>query len=145
MKSVSNWTHLEPFGLVFLTGEACFLSHRLLLDCTDQGRGILAKAFGLPSITLAEPWNGKSAAGVHVGSVLLPQSLFSTLAIFALLESGHPEVILCRNGTVIGFELEDTEDERQQTRRLLKNDFVRSFAYGRHQDRNLHLISGRTA
>ncbi len=144
MKSVSSWSHLEPFGLVFLTGEADFLSHRLLFDCTEEGKKLLACAFGVASIQLAEPWNGRSSAGKHVGSILLPQRLFPSLAIFALLESGHPEVILCRNGTVIGFEPDDTEDERQQTRRLLKNDFVRSFAYGRNRDRNLHQMSGRT-
>lgn len=144
MKSVSNWSHLEPFGLVFLTAEACALSHRLLLDCTEEGRALLARAFGVQSLTLAEPWNSKSSAGIHVGSVMLPQSLFPTLAVFALLESGHPKVWLCRNGTVLGFEPGDTEDEKQQAARHLEGEVVRVFAYGRNRDRNRHLFTGRT-
>ena len=40
-----------------LTGEACGLSYRILCDVTEAGRKTLAKALGIPNLTLPAAWN----------------------------------------------------------------------------------------
>ncbi len=144
MKSISSWSHLEPFGIVFLTGEACGLSYRYLCDATAKGRGILEAAFGLQCLNLEEPWNTGSKDSPHIGSLLLPPDLFATLAVFALLESNHLEAWVCKNGTVLGFDAHDTQDEKEQTARFLEGEVVRTFAYrGTAGSRNRHAMTGR--
>jgi hypothetical protein len=57
VKTIDCWRDLEPFGIDPLTGEACGLMCRILFDVTERGRRILAKAFGVPDLKLAERWN----------------------------------------------------------------------------------------
>lgn len=143
MKSLGSWHDLEPFGIVFLTGEACGLSLRFLCDVTRKGRSVLEAAFGLPCMNLAEPWNTGSKDDPHVGSILLPPELFATLAIFALLESNHLEAWACKNGTVLGFDASDTPECIEQSARFLEGDVSRKFSYrGTARDRNVHVMSG---
>ena len=37
MKTISQWRHLEEYGIVPLTGEACGLMYRILCDLTEHG------------------------------------------------------------------------------------------------------------
>src|SRR3954454_14489234 len=109
MKTIYNWRDLESYGIDPLTGEACGLMARVLFDCTEGGRKILAKALGIPDLKLAEPWNRGTAADPHVGSILLPHAMLTLVAVFALLESGCDEVWQHEQG-VIGFEPVDSQE-----------------------------------
>jgi hypothetical protein len=141
MRHVTCWNDLRPFGLDCLTGEACGLMYRILFDCTERGRKIVAKCFGIPDLTLAEAWNRGSKDEPHVGSIMLSQEMLVPLGVFALLESGCTEAWIV-NGGVIGVEKGDDADQIQQSRQWHKPSRALRYA-GTAGDRNLHVMSGR--
>ena len=143
MKSINCWNDLEPFGIVPLTGEACGLMYRILFDVTEKGRTIVAKCFGIPNVTLPEPWNLGSPDNPHVGSILLTREMLQPLAVFALLESGFKEVYVVKD-SVHGFEATDAPDLIEDVKRWSRVDHARRLAYGGTAgDRNIHVMSGR--
>lgn len=146
MKIIDCWRHLESYGIDPLTGEACSLGHRILFDCTENGRKVLAKALGIPDLKLAEAWNRGSADDPHVGSIMLPHAMLTCVAVFALLESGHDEVWQYEHG-VVGFGPGDSRERRAAYLDMLRPNLVRRYAYpGGAQsvsDRNIHMASGR--
>ena len=145
MKSIHCFNDLVAYGIDPLTGEACGLSYRILCDVTENGRKILAKTFGIPILTLPEPWNRGMPGHPHVGSVMLPLELLVPLGLFALLESGCTEVWLVRDGGVIGIEVGDDAEMIDANRRMIGEKLLRSLAYrGTAGDRNVHVMSGRT-
>jgi hypothetical protein len=144
MKTITCFADLAAYGIEPLTGEACGLGYRILCDVTEKGRNVLSKAFGIPTLVLAENWNRGSPQDPHVGCVMLAHEMLTSLAIFALLESGCKEVWLVRDGGVIGIELEDLPDMIDANRRLIGERLVRTLAYrGTAGDRNVHMMSGR--
>lgn len=80
MKTIANWRDLEPYGIKMLTGEACGLQYRILCDTTDEGQTLLRKVFDFKTLGLEDNWNSGST-----GSVMLPQEMFTPLAVFALV------------------------------------------------------------
>ena len=144
MKSIRCFNDLAAYGIDPLTGEACGLSYRILCDLTENGRTILAKAFGIPKLTLPEAWNRGTTADPHVGSVMLPFEMLVPLAVFAFLESGCREVWIVRDGGVIGIEAGDDAEMIDANRRMVGERLLRSLAYrGTAGDRNMHVMSGR--
>src|SRR5688500_15596888 len=101
MQWIHSFHDLSRYGIDPLTGEACGLMFRILFDCTERGRTILAKCFGVPDLTLAEPWNRGSADDPHVGSIMLAQCMLQPIAVFALLESGCTECWLHKQGNLV--------------------------------------------
>lgn len=144
MKTISSVADLGAYGIKALTGEACGLSYRILFDVTGAGRNILAKAFGIPGLSLAEQWNRGTADNPHIGSIMLAPEQFSFLGIFALLESGCSEVWLLKDGGLVGIEPGDTPEILEANRRLIGDRLLQSLAYrGTAGDRNVHVTSGR--
>lgn len=144
MKTVASWNDLLPYGIDCLTGEACGLSYRLLCDLTEKGRKILAKAFGIPNLQLAEAWNRGGKDDPHVGSIMLAPELLTPIAVFALLENGCLEAWACC-GTVIGILPDDDREECVAfIKRFHADKGLRRLAYqGTARDRNVHQMSGR--
>ena len=146
MKTITCFNDLMPFGIDALTGEACGLSYRILCDVTEHGRKILAKALGIPALTLPEPWNRGGATDPHIGSVMLSFEMLTPLAVFALLESGCREVWLVRDGSVIGIEPDDSLEMIEANRQLVGDRLSRTLGYrgtAEAGDRNVHMMSGR--
>src|SRR5215831_7531739 len=65
MKTVTCWNDLQPLGIIPLTGEACGLMYRILFDVTEKGRKVLSKCYGIPNMSLPEPWNSGSKDDPH--------------------------------------------------------------------------------
>ena len=144
MKSINCFNDLVAYGIDPLTGEACGLSYRILCDVTENGHKVLAKAFGIPKLTLSEAWNRGMTTDPHVGSVMLAFEMLVPLAVFALLESGCTEVWIVREGSVIGIEPSDTPEMIEANRLLVGDRLARALAYrGSAGDRNVHMMSGR--
>ena len=145
MKTIDSWSHLVPFGIDALTGEACSLSYRLLCDTTENGCKILAKLFGIPNLQLAEPWNRGSTAEPHVGSIMLVPDLLVPIAVFAFLETGCVEVFTLPH-CAFGMEPDDDREEHLAVIKHFHGEKnLRRFAYrGTAQDRNVHQMTGRT-
>jgi hypothetical protein len=145
MKSINSWRDLERFGIEVLTGESCGLNYRLLFDCTEKGRKILARLLGIPRLQLAEPWNRGTPEEPHVGSILLSREMLMPVATFALLENGCSEVWVVEGDTAFGLEPSDDRDEMLKL--ILgphRKNMLRRFAYqGTAGDRNIHQMSGR--
>ena len=72
---------LEEFGIIALTGEACGLAMRTLCDCTQEGIELIREFMRVDPI--GSPWNSKG-----VKSVLLPNSIFPDLWVFAHVRKG---------------------------------------------------------
>jgi hypothetical protein len=139
MKTISSWSHLEPFGIVMLTGEACSLMYRLLCDLTDRGKQIVERCL---SVQIAsENWNSGATDDPHVASVMLTHEMLVPLAVFALLDAGCREVWVT-DRAAIGVEPEDTDETVERMKEVYQPR--RRFVYhGPYQDRNQHMMSGR--
>ena len=139
MKKICCWDDLTPFGIEILTAEACGVSYRCLCDVTEKGRKVLSVAFGIPNFSLAEAWNRGTNALPHVGSIMLSQCMLTPIGVFALLESGCSEVLLMKNGVLLGMEPSDRPEDIAHL-----SEFVRKFSYGGTAgSRNQHFFSGR--
>jgi hypothetical protein len=72
--------------------------------------------------------------------------MLAPLGVFALLESDCTEVWLYQNRNLLGVEPDDTAEIVERCRKLCPESLVRTFAYrGTAGDRNVHMMSGRTA
>jgi len=144
MKTINCWDDLSRYGIVPLTGEACGLMYRILCDVTAHGKSVLEKALGVAELRLSENWNGGSDDNPHVGSLMLAREVLPFVGVFALLESGCPEVWLTKAGGLIGIERADPPEEVERFKRFHADDLARRFAYsGTAGDRNQHMMSGR--
>jgi hypothetical protein len=143
MKRIESMRHLEEYGIIPLTGESDAHMYRILCDVTKRGKAIIERTLAL-GIAPSENWNSGSKDDPHVGSFLLPEEFLSPLAVFCLLsDTKIVEVWLMKDGSVIGFGVEDIAEKEQYTKRL--RDRVRKIFYARSSDRNVHQMSGRTA
>jgi hypothetical protein len=146
VKALTNWDHLRPFGIDALTGEACGLGYRLLCDLTARGKAIVEKCLGTPALTLFEQWNPGNKDDPQVGCILLVPEMCTPLAVFAVLESGYQECWASRDGRVYALDPDDPQDAIEAVRRWLGVEGMRRFCYrGSADDRNVHVMSGRTA
>jgi hypothetical protein len=142
MKTISRMSQLEDYGIIPLTGESDKHMYRILCDCTKRGKAIIERTLGL-QVMLAENWNSGRTGDPHIGSLLLPLEFVPCLAVFALLsDTTTSEVWLLKNGTVIGFSVEDL-DQKEAIRAHHEQE-VRKIFYPMPCDRNLHHMSGRT-
>lgn len=143
MKAISSWRELEAYGIDLLTAESCGLGLRYLCDVTEKGKKILQRLFDVPSITFSEAWNRGSKEEPHVGSILLTHDMLTSIAVFALLETGCTEVWVLKNKAVVGIEASDTEEELKIWQDV-HAPFRRLKPQGTAGDRNVHLMTGRT-
>jgi hypothetical protein len=142
VKTISRWSDLTPFGIDALTGEACGLGYRLQCDLTEGGRKILEKCLGASALVPHYPWNSGTKDDPHTGSIMLVPELLRAVAAFALLESGCKEVYRTAEGTCVGIESTDSQDEKDAL--IQMNGPMRRFAYrGTAGDRNVHVMTGR--
>jgi hypothetical protein len=143
MKTISSWNDLRPYGIDALTGEACGLMYRILFDCTEHGRVIIGRAFGIPGIALEGPWNQGSKEEPHIGSIMLSLEMLVPIAVFALLESGCKEVWLLEK-SVLGIEATDSDDIVATAQKVYGETIRRRLGYrGTAGDRNIHVMTGR--
>ena len=142
MKTLSEWRHLEPYGIVPLTGEACGLMYRILCDVTERGKAIVEKCLGC-QVVLPENWNHGSEATQHIGSIMVVPEMLVPLGVFALLDSGCREVWLVGRA-LIGIEAADDDKEVEMLRAFHEKNIRRRFSYGGTAgDRNIHVMTGR--
>ena len=75
MKTISSLRDLEDYGFKPLTGEACNLSMRMLVDLTEQGCKLFCECYGLPRVDkqFNENWN-PGPVSVHL-AIALPCNL----------------------------------------------------------------------
>ena len=142
MKRIERMTHLEPFGLIPLTGESDRHIYRILLDCTARGKSILERTLDI-QVTLADPWNSGSKEEPHIGSFLLPHEFVPCVAVFALLSDPDiTEVWLHKDGSASGFGVEDA-DLKERLRKHHEGH-LRKIFYATSSDRHRHVFTGRT-
>ena len=110
MKTISSLRDLEDYGFKPLTGEACNLSMRMLVDLTEQGCKLFCECYGLPLDMKScencrvekgfnENWNPGSVA-----SVMLPHDAWQSLGVFALLSGAHHTVLGLEDGVLVGLK-----------------------------------------
>lgn len=173
MKHLRTKEDLRPYGLAYLTGEACAFGIRDPYDVYRNGAEILAATFGVTATefrsTLNRPYNsGDRVDGQQpIGSCLLPREYLSTVAVIALYLAGAEQLFVVtpdqdQEGNrsvphsrcygecgVYGRDKEDTDDAvaawKGQLRRTSCNVHTILVPYGldRHA-RNRHTITGRT-
>jgi len=79
------------------------------------------------------------------GSVMLAYQLLVPIGMFAPQESGRTEVWYYKNGSLLGVEPSDPEEQVEMARRMAPEILVRTFAYrGTAADRNTHRMTGQT-
>ena len=114
MKTISRLSDLEDYGFNPLTGEACNLSMRMLVDLTEQGCKLFCECYGLPRVDkqFNENWN-PGPVSVHlamdpelvsVASVMLPHDAWKSLGVSALLSGAHHTVLCLEDGALVGLK-----------------------------------------
>lgn len=101
-KHISDWEDLLPYGICALTGERDgYCMGRILCDLSHKGAGIIRKFFGLPANCLLDSnWNSKVNGELAVHSIMIPASMFSSLAAFCVLESKEFPYVYVMKGKV---------------------------------------------
>lgn len=151
MRTIDRLIDLRDFGFDLLTGEACQLSYRLLLDVTEEGARIFRLAYGLPSnCRLADAWNRGTDEEPSVGSVMLPRDAWKMLGLFCLQYGREsPQGAIWLNSTVGGTDpfwygfRNDKELKQITSCKTFKIHRVWNCPQG-ESDRNEHMISGRS-
>lgn len=149
MRTVSCWNDLRHFGFDVLTGEACGLGMRLLVDINKQAAATLRAVLDVKEISFKEQWN----SGEKVGCIMLPHDFLGPIAIFALLRGGYDVVWQCKGGTFHGMgrgeekEYKDQEADPNHAYSIIKAmGYERSWSFaGTAGDRNVHQMSGRAS
>jgi hypothetical protein len=77
---IDGWRDLEPFGFIGLTGEACGLGLRYLVDLTPEGVETM-ESFLSTTIQRGNNWNSREG---QVASLLLPWGMWRDVAIYVL-------------------------------------------------------------
>jgi hypothetical protein len=86
---IDSWRDLERFGFIGITGEACGIGIRYLVDLTEEAVEYLRRFFSTP-IDIGSPVNRSDG---QVSSAMLPWDMWRPLAIYLLLDEGHDYVI----------------------------------------------------
>lgn len=143
MKRIERMKDLEDYGIDALTGESDAHMYRILCDVTKKGKAIIERVMDI-GLNLHPNWNSGKKHDPHIGSLLLPQEFVPSIAAFALLtDTEVSEVWLLKNGTALGFGVEDVETK--EALRKMYDGEIRHIFRPRPSDRNLHQMSGRTA
>ena len=157
MNSVSNWNDFKPFGIYFLTAEACGLSLRILFDISPKGKAILEQYLGVKNIELWEPMNPKSRLKeeeiennvpvneqMHpIGTFMLTRDMFTTLAVFCLLTLPENEVVVSGKYGVNAYSRENYMKMREHIGRLSESRIYMKEGDALGGFRNRHQFSGR--
>lgn len=120
MITIRNWNDLEQFGIVPLTGEACRLSMRLLVDLTPRGKRLVESMFSAMDLkitfSLPAPWNGSAIRLQEpaceeraASSMLLPIELLRPLAVFCLMDAGCTDIYVSDGHPTTGLQPKDIE------------------------------------
>jgi len=138
MQWIHNWRDLEAFGIDLLTGEACAYNYRFLCDVTASGQRVLEQLWDT-SLTLHPPWNSGRKDDPHVGSIMLAQPMFASIAAFALLQTSCERIWILKSGAVAGL----TSAEDAEHRPSVQDDLAQVL-FNRGFSRHTHQFSGRT-
>ena len=87
MKVLSNWRHLEEYGIFMLTGEACAMGMRLLCDLTAEGVDWVSSFLGAGEIDRdqwPDNWNSGEDDNPHIASVMLLPNAFLSLVVLSM-------------------------------------------------------------
>jgi hypothetical protein len=147
---ISSFRDLEKYGINPLTGEACAYSLRLLCDVNEDGKQLLERYFGNTiTIQLGSNWNSKVNNKPAIGSIMLPNSIFQSLATFIAFYAENCFAVILHKGTngIIGCTEEELNEYLSFQPYL---DVRRNYAHRSNSsittgDRNIHQMSGRVS
>lgn len=88
-KQVKNFDDLDWWGFDALTGEACGLGIRVLVDMGPKACDIMERFLA----TTIQRGNGWNDTRPDHASMMLPTSILRQLAVFCLLDEGHSVVV----------------------------------------------------
>ncbi len=86
---VRGWDDLQWWGIEYLTAEADGTGLRALFDLKNKGCEIMEKFLG----TTIQRGNGWNDTRPDSASMMLPVSIYRSLAIFCLMHEGHEVVV----------------------------------------------------
>mgnify|MGYP003407426869 CR=1 FL=1 len=118
--AIANWRDMQPFGFNCLTGEACGLSLRMLVDITAPARDILKEWMGVSSLEVPDNWNSGS-----IGSVMMDHNIPVSLAVFCLRARGFESAFILNSGVVMGA----SGEYRKEYEALVNEENVKSMEY----------------
>lgn len=87
---VFNWSDMEQFGIIHLTGESDRYKLRGLFDLTEQGRELFLSFLNLPEDTVLRP----NINNTGVASVAIPYSMMTDLAVAGFAKAGHRRIAI---------------------------------------------------
>ena len=86
---IESWRDLERFGFIGLTGEACGIGLRYLVDMTAPALDILNQFLSVR----IEPGGNTNHSDGQIAGAMLPWDMWRPLAIYCLLREGHDVVV----------------------------------------------------
>ena len=146
MKSIRNYQDLEEYGFKCLTGEACNLSMRMLMDLSHTGKTWLESFLGIPELTLSAAWNQGSKINDEepVGCFMMPHKMFEDLALFILVGSNnHIIAVKQKNDGYYGYTQEEWDKYNAKGYVFDLQRRVQGL-HAHMNDRVTHAMTGRT-
>jgi hypothetical protein len=107
MKTIAKLYDLQEYGFNCLTGEACNLMMRVLVDLDSKAAAVFKDCYGLKELMLDDP-RGRFCSDGTVGSVMLPHDAWKSLGIFALLDIAKCHDVLATDDALFGLESNET-------------------------------------
>ena len=112
---IKNWRDMSKYGFNVLTGEACGLGYRALIDLSKEALEIVTRTVGAVELKTPSDYNGGDA----VGSLLMPYAFLEPLAVFALFMRENVQHVVIMWGqdtysgqTIVGMSAKELEDSR---------------------------------
>lgn len=139
-KTMNRYRDLKPYGIEYLTGEACAYGQRVLCDMNEDGKKLIQDWIGVTEFQ--KNWNSSVNGKPAVASIMLDAMLLPALFKFILMHiEGYRFVVQWKDLAVVsGF------DERPDA--LLSSDSrlftAPSGSHPSHNGRNTHQFSGRS-
>lgn len=104
MKTIAKLYDLQEYGFNCLTGEACNLMMRMLVDLDAKAAAVFKECYGLKDVRIYNDPKGRFCEADTVGSVMLPQDAWKSLGIFALLDIAKCHDVLATDDALFGLE-----------------------------------------
>lgn len=158
VKRLESLGDLERLGFDVLTGEACGVGNRLLVDLSPSATGIMEEFLSMRFRDDNNSWNHSGQAGWH--SIMMPRDMIDDLLVHILAREGYPYVVKVDvpRGVGLGWSahfVEGIKSEawdawKERAERLYQDGeryywrVYRVMGNARNHTRNTHYFSGRT-
>jgi hypothetical protein len=135
---VSQWKHLDNWGITSLTGEQDPYALRITCDLSKYGLTLIQQYFGVRSINCYPPWNK------GVASIMLPYEMLIPFAIYAMFHADKESAVVYDSHSEAVWPTTDEMLEAYKKHPVDGYKIITNPNKEPGKNKNTHMMSGRT-